>query len=594
MTDPNLCTPTSPAGAATPRMGPVLTAPGSSLARPPLVGFAPGPHPDVLAAVSPEAAALADAEMLQRYPGLNPRPSPYLTGQDQRAREWADSFARNREALRQQQQSGVPPGATCVACQAAQNLCEIQRVTIQCGHPDRTYRAVVGVGANTRILEVIAGHTRKDKIKAVTTVLKPLCGARRHQAEHFRVSHNGQTRTFPGSECEFEVASAVVIPARLGLDQIRILWRNLWPLQEQPARYELEALACKGAATTKLTVRVYPQLKWEINGWLKVNSSTSARDPVAFKQRPSNFDTEAATGIAVALEAKCEYDGRYHIIGGELKGEFKESPTLSSIMTLTRYFNRLLQWAGNVTFTFPEVNLGVLYESEVKEKPNAETVTYDAKVAIGGYPLFGGTVHIELIDVILRAGVSACPGIGIVIAERVVSFLRRMREGFGSEQGAYHARGNISLRLSISAGIETGGEMQFVNGVATQTQVVIGGFIAVRLRGEASASGRVFNVSVAAGATFELAGADAGRGVGIRVQFAIRARDTAERRQAPFFIGGARFFGAKVEVVAYYEVKTSWLWGAFETNSRNDTKLDWELLPAGEWNPAEVPLFRKR
>ncbi len=76
MTDPNLCTPTSPAGAATPRMGPVLTAPGSSLARPPLVGFAPGPHPDVLAAVSPEAAALADAEMLQRYPGLNPRPSP--------------------------------------------------------------------------------------------------------------------------------------------------------------------------------------------------------------------------------------------------------------------------------------------------------------------------------------------------------------------------------------------------------------------------------------------------------------------------------------------------------------------------------------
>jgi hypothetical protein len=57
-------------------MGPVLTAPGSSLARPPLVGFAPGPHPDVLAAVSPEAAALADAEMLQRYPGLNPRPSP--------------------------------------------------------------------------------------------------------------------------------------------------------------------------------------------------------------------------------------------------------------------------------------------------------------------------------------------------------------------------------------------------------------------------------------------------------------------------------------------------------------------------------------
>jgi len=548
----------------------------------------------VLARVSPEAAALADAEMRQKYPLLSPRASPYLPGQQERSREWAESFARNREALRRQQAGGVPPGETCVACQAAQNLCQIEKVTVRCGHGDRRYRAVVGVGANTQTLEVISARTRKDRITAVTTVLKPLCGTRRHQAEHFRVTHAGQTQTFPGTEASFDVLAALVVPATPGLARGRVLWRHLWPLQQTPAQYVLEALACRGAATTRLTVRVFPHVKWEMNAWLKVNQSISARDPVAWLQKPSNFDVEGATGISLALEAKCEYDGNAHTVGVELKGDFKESPTIGAVLSLTRYFKRILDFAGNVSVTFPEINIGCVFESEVKELPDAPEVTYDALVRLGGYPLFGGTVHIELVDVILRAGLAACPGLGIVVSDRVIAFLRRLREGFGGDDSFYHARGTISLRLSISTGIETGGEMRFVNGRATQTDVVLGGFIAVALRGEASASGRVLNVSVSAGATISLGGADAGRGVGIRVQFGIRAKDVQGRRQAPFLIGGARFFGAKVEITAFYEVKTSWIFGLFETNSRDEARLEWELLPAGEWNPAEIPLFRAR
>jgi hypothetical protein len=562
----------------------------------PLVLQPPGPHPDVLARVSPEAAALADAEMRQRYPLMGTRPSPYLD--PARSREWSDSFALHREQLRRQQAGGVPPGQTCLACQAAQNLCQIERVTVRCGHGDRTYRAVVGVGANTQTLEVISARTTKDRITAVTRVLQPLCGARNHQAQHFRVTHAGQTRTYPGSEVSFDVAAALVIPPMANVSQTmaraRFLWRHLWPLQETPAQYVLEALACRGAATTRLTVRVYPRVKWELNAWLKVNQSISARDPVAFSRRPSNFDVEGATGIALALEAKCEYDNAAYTVGAALKGDFKESPTIGAVLSLTRYFKRILDFAGNVAVDFPEINIGCRVETEVKERLDGPEVTYDALVAIGGYPLFGGTVHIELVDVILRAGLAACPGLGIVVSDRVIRFLRRMREGVGGEDRFYQGRATISVRLSISSGVETGGEMRFVNGRATQTNVMLAGFIAVALRGEASASGRVFNVSVSAGATIGVAGSDAGRGVGIRLQFGIRARDVQGRRQAPFLLGGARFFGAKVEITAYYEVKTSWLWGAFETNSRDEARLEWELAPAGEWNPAEIPLFRAR
>lgn len=101
----------------------------------------------------------------------------------------------------------------------------------------------------------------------------------------------------------------------------------------------MEAQACRGAATTRLTVRVFPQ----INAWLKVNQSISARDPVAFSRRPSNFDVEGATGIALALEARCEYDGAARTVGVELKGDFKESPTIGAVLSLTRYFKRFWQ-----------------------------------------------------------------------------------------------------------------------------------------------------------------------------------------------------------------------------------------------------------
>ncbi len=576
------------AGRPVASQGPFLSAPGSTPARTPLVLQPPGPHPAALARLSPEAAALADAEMQQKYPGSLPlRPSPYLPGQEERSREWSESFARNRERLRQQQAGGVPPGETCVACQAAQNLCQIEKVTIKCGHSARTFVAVVGVGANTQELQVVAGHTVTDKVKLETVVKKPLCGTREHQAKHFRVTHNGQTRTYPGSSAEFTVSHPLRITRAGVVPSPLALWRSLRPLQEEPAKYKAEALACKGAATTYLTVSVYPEVEWEIKYGLKISvgAQINAGSSGAGASRHSATQTD---GISLYLEAKCVYDNKSHELGVELKGEWeKKQPWVQAVMKMAKWLRKLFYLVANINVVFPEIDLQGTYKSKVEEKPDDWKVYNNTEWTFGGAPILGGRLEFELIDVILRAAGSALAAVGIVVAPGVAQFLiklrQRLSEGVGSSR--FGARGTVSVKLSIGGGIHCGGiTVKNKWGRQTAEAGLVSGKIEFKAKGEVSGEATALIIKASAGGTVEgKASVEAGFWAG---KFVEKGREVDGVR------GGVRFGGMKIEIAGWITVKVEWrIFGSSQKTEYYRKEI--ELIPQGQWHTTLIPALSK-
>ncbi len=564
--------------------GPYMSAPGTPPPRTPLVLQPPGPHPDVLARVSPEAAALADAEMRQKYPLMGTRPSPYL--EPARAKEWSDSFARHREHIRRQQAGGVPPGQTCLACQAAQNLCEIQKVTIKCGHDSRTYTAVVGVGANTQELQVVAGYTVSDKLKLTTVVKKPLCGAREHQAKHYRITHNGQTRMLPGSSGEFTVTHPLRITHGVAPNPLA-LWRSLRPLQEEPAKHKVEALACKGAATTYLTVSVYPEVEWEIKYGLKVSQGRqiNAGSSGAGASRYTSTDTD---GLSFYFESKCTYDGRSHELSAELKGEWqRKMPWVQAVMKMARWLRKLFYLVANINVVFPEIDLQGTYKSEVEEKPDEWKVYNNTKWTFGGAPLLGGRLEFELIDVILRAAGNALAAVGIVVAPGVAQFLIQLRQrlatGVGGER--FGARGTVSVKLIIAGGIHCGNiTVENKWGRQTAEAGLVSGKIEFIARGEVSGEANALIIKASAGGTIEgKAGIEAGLWVG---QFLDKGRQVDGIR------GGVRFGGMKIEISGWISVKVEWL--IFGSSQKTEYyKKEIELLPQGDWHARLISTLSK-
>lgn len=564
--------------------GPYISAAGPAPARMPLVLQPPGPHPDVLARVSPEAASLADAEMRQRYPLMSTRPSPYL--EPARAREWSDAFARGRARLRQQQGGGVPPGQTCLACQAAQNLCEITKVTFKCGHASRTYTAVVGVGANTQQLQVTAGHTATDKVKFTTVVKKPLCSARQHQSKHFRITHGGQTRMLPGSQGEITVAHPLRITHGSAPNPMA-LWRSLRPLQEEPARYKIEALACKGAATTYLTVSVYPEVEWEIKYGLKVSLGRQI-NAGSSGAGPSRFTSTDTDGISLYFEAKCVYDRRSHELSAELKGEWqRKMPWVKAVTKMARWLRKLFYLAANINVVFPEVDLKGTYKSKVQEKPDQWRVYNNTEWTFGGSPLLGGRLEFELIDVILRAAGNALAACGIVVAPAVAQFLiqlrQRLAQGVGGER--FGARGTVSVKLIIAGAINVG-NLTVKNEWGRQRAEVglVSGKIEFKARGEVSGEANAMIVKASAGGSIEgTASVEAGLWVG---------KFEEKGRQFDGIRGGVRFGGMKIEISGWVTVKVEWrIFGASQKTEHYRKEI--EILPQGDWHARLVATLSK-
>ncbi len=587
MTQPVQPRPLFPTGASLAPPGPYLSAPGAGLTRPPLVGLAPGPHPDVLAKLSPEAAALADAEMRQRYPGPRVRPSPYVPGQEQQSREWAASFARNREALRQQQLTGVAPGATCVACQAAQNLCEIEKVTIKCGHAPRTYTAIVGVGANTQELQVVAGHTNTDSVKLTTVVKKPLCSAREHQAKHYRITNNGQTRFLKGSDGEFTVNHPLRITVAGAVPNPAALWRSLRPLQEEPAKYKLEALACKGAATTYLTVSVYPEVEWEIKYGFKYSTGRqiNAGSSGAGASRNSATETD---GLSFYFEAKCGYDGRSHELGVELKGEWqRKMPWVHAVLKMARWLRKLFYLVANINVVFPEIDIKGTYKSKVEEKPDEWKVYNNTEWTFGGSPLLGGRLEFELIDVILRSAGNALAAVGIVVAPGVAEFLIKLRQRLGAGVGGerFGAKGTVSVKLTIGGSISLG-NISVKNKWGRQLAEVgvVSGKIEFKARGELSGEATALIVKASAGGAIE---------GGASVEAGLWAGQFEEKgRYFDGIRGGVRFGGMKIEITGWLSLKVEWGW--FGSSQKSETfKKEIEILPQGDWHARLVATLSK-
>ncbi|MBL8603328.1 MAG: hypothetical protein JNK72_15495 [Myxococcales bacterium] len=545
--------------------------------------------------MSPFSTRIADQVTARYYPEYaNRRPNPASTNPRERAaaQAWSSAWtsARNVERERAGQ---AAPGQTTLPCQA-QTPCEIEKVEVKCQHHDegpakdrRKFVAVVGVGANTQEYQVATGNREGDKVKVKTVVKKPLCNAKEHRTKHYRLTNSGQTQTFAAPQFEFEAKHPLRLHVAGAAPNIPALWRSLRPLAEAGHEYQVEAQACKGAATTKIKVTAFPAVEWEIKFGLRASSAQSVNLPARGGVSGTAADTD---GVALNLEAKVEYDGGAFVFGRELKSEFsRKQPWVHAVMKMGTWLKKFLYLAGNINIIFPEVNIEGTYKSKVKEHPDQWRVYNNTEFTFGGNPILGGTLEFEFIDAILRAAGNILAACGIVVAPAVAQFLiqlrRRFAEGIGNDDSMFAARATLSAKLCISGSLSMGAlSVEHEWGVRKKLEVSpVSGKLTFKVRGELSAMGRAWIVTVSAGGSAEgTASVEVGLWAGEWVEKGVKTSGLK---------GGIRFGGMKIEIQGWVSVKVDgWLWS---TTRQEQYKKEIEILGKSEWHPSWLSVIRQ-
>lgn len=475
------------------------------------------------AALNNESVQAADREFRRRNPGYKGRPKPSGGPEEKRrAQQWAALYA-NAEAARRQRQGAQPVKGTTLPCQA-KPTCELKSLVLHCSHhpAKRPYRMkfpapppVAGKPSvpTSRMLSVVAGATKElDKITVTTEAKHPLCNARQHRAQHFRVTRGTASHTYAAPTATFDVASSLVLPPAQNVYQRAMtLYNYVWPRGREPVRYTVEALSCSSGGIPTVVVEVYPALEWSI----QVNFGISAgrtgapkrlrEDPDITNKALKGKDIDAA--FAFDVKASYKYQGVSEDIGLGFKREYSRSSSwINTVRGSSRWLNKICQLAGNVTLTFPEIKTEVSYKSAVVEQKDDWTVDPQGTLIFKGDPLLGGGIEVDLLELLIAAAGAAAAGtgVGVVIGPKIAQLLikikRALAEGLTDDPDAkFNFQAIAALTLAMSGGIVAEGKVVWTPGKPTDAIGRIGGKIEFKFGGQASVEGKALIFKAYAG-----------------------------------------------------------------------------------------------
>lgn len=501
---------------------------------------------------SPETRE-ANREFLKRHPERGGRLPSASNPADREARaEWQKLYADAKQR-NQPQTPKAAPSKPVLPCQVVKQECELKSAELHCSHypAKRKYKiALPNTDPKKRYISVIAGRSKTEETIQVKSVLaKPLCNKNKNHAKrHIIVKppFNAPELVSAAQSYKFNVKSSLQIPLALGtIGKVKVLYKYIWPTYETKDVYYVDVDACTTNGPAQAIVKVYPDISWSIEiaasaGFERKRTSKFA----AHGER--EIENEGGYPILFDLKVSYKYDGLESFIGKEFKTKYIES---SAWMKLLKISAKWLRWiayqAGNVTVTFPQIQVGFKYTSALAELEDKPDVARDVELELAGDPVLGATIEVDLLALLIKAAGTGGAGLGIACAPAIADWLLKIRKSAeeGFDRWGVKGKATFALSLGINGGITASGSIKISQGHVAEGKITVGGKIGFTFTGTAQVEGKAWLVTIVAGISIQ---GSAG--------FAMVGQIGADG-EGPFYGGKAFFSGAKLEFKAFYDVK---------------------------------------
>jgi hypothetical protein len=300
--------------------------------------------------------------------------------------------------------------------------CKIASVVVSCEHVATRKKKVAlpapknAVKANE--LAVVGAHKGKgEKITAKVTMAEPRCATHKDTAIVVKTPH-GDTITFGEDEATFEVYHGNAEPRLV----------DIWPWDERPVTYTVTPIGCSGGSKLVSKVHVYPGFEPSLSFTFSLDTEDRVKSGQAkarLKGRVEKRGRPPQTEWALKFEAKVKYGTRARTLGAEFEGKLRQMAKVNLAIKriLDDFSGILFKFIGIVLLPeFP--NLSLAYEGKFKEIDGQARVGAEYSLMFKADPLFGVTLKIEILDVLIAAlGKVPIPGM-LVVSE----FLAKVRK----------------------------------------------------------------------------------------------------------------------------------------------------------------------
>ncbi len=430
------------------------------------------------------------------------------------------------------------PAGTVAQCPAAQQPCCFKTVTLACSHTKasselgasvRKYKLVLPLrpgDKNPPQLHVLAGHTHGDII--TITVSGGSC-------KKGKSKWPGVMATPEAGGTEVVGTKELKLDARCTAISLQDDWPTyLWPLESPPNVYYIHPLACAGANRASALVKVFPNIKWEIEIMVNFGGSEKAK---SIQDRTYSVGVkQASKGYSGAV--KVTYDKTTIDIGPQFEKYAKATlKLLDTIKQFSGTLGPILTKMGNVEIAVEYPKIGLTYTYQTLELEDNYGLDCSYAVTFKADPLFRVKAKTDILNWVLTVATGPLQTVLRKIKDKLAS-------GVGSE-GKVQAKAKLAIELTVSGGIS--GELKWEKrkGQAfkdASKEGFIDVSIPLTIEGIAEATLDVFILSAGAGVK-----AGAKTAIGAK----LLAKQDDEGKHGVYAQGQFRWEGIKVYYAAY-------------------------------------------
>ncbi|TQV85883.1 hypothetical protein [Aliikangiella coralliicola] len=311
-------------------------------------------------------------------------------------------------------------------------VCKLTKFTVSCAHDGRK-QEVIEKTAGILSLDVVASETAKRGFEKIKAKLEVDSACSTHTSSSSTI-HPAPAKTVKGS---------LENTYHLSCEPVTNPLRYLWLPSIKPSTYKIAASACERYSPASVEVNVFPKVKWNANIAYSFGGKESKREANSTGVVSNEHSSKAGK-----FSGKMEffYDEEKRDLTLEYKNGIDD--ILQRLNYVRRKVDRFLTYMGDDAPLKLEIfwpNLGIKYETELKEDKSSPEVVSSYDLSLSADPLIGMKGSIDVFPVLLKA-VKTHPA-----GRPIASVLEAALKGVGSDKSVASLKADIQLVFSIES-----------------------------------------------------------------------------------------------------------------------------------------------
>jgi len=468
------------------------------------------------------------------------------------------------KSKKENQFTNAPLDSVCATCPLKrQDACLVEKMTVRCGHDKRSFILNVlkdaNKGKSTRgeeyVLQVIAGKKKPDQLivevegkckygKASTSSQAKM----HHQSTRRNIEDCCPTALIRGADVWVDQAG--IVQADVYSQQTEVcnedfkdFFKKIFIPNQYPEKYTIQANTCSGKSNIQATVEAFAPVEWK--GKVALGYSHDSHKDSNFNQSQGYKNLKAHGKWNVSGEISVKHDDSEWKLGASVsvKGRHNQNNNASKYLfkgaqgfldKLSPLLSGLKSDSAAIGIKWPKLEIG----GEVKntEATDAYDVGVEGNIKVGFNPLFGATLTMDILDVILSAAEKT--------GHPLAALLTRAKKVAAKGVGNKHIGGKADISIDITLDGDIGGQFNFNTTGHSEWEAAgqVTSTLNIMLEGRVDVDGHFFVFEVSAGAK---AGAKSG------VEGILSA---GVKNNQPVANGRLKFLGVTVYYACYYKV----------------------------------------